>query len=707
MAGLNIPGVTDQYNTNDTVEKLMKVERIPLTREEKQLESYKAQKDAWRDINTKLSSLRESTKTLYSFENPFNNKISSSTEENAITAEATRSAELQSFKIDVIQPATQDRFLSDELDNDFKVPKGMYSYKVGEKTVNINWKGGSLKDFSASLNKRGNGIIKSSIIGASTGKKSLLIEAIPTGKENRLIFEEDAKQFAFDSGMIEKVKSEVKTFGSTQDEIKPVQKISYDEPPYMPELTLTKTKLTQDNISVEPRGAYKIDIPQKILEDEKQHIQFTIQAFDTQDITPEINKTLLQPEIPDAGFAEFQGIQIENSQSDTNLNLPKEPPAPLEPIQTTKVLFAVMEDGSEKEIPLPNLFEEDDKNADLTNTQQNEGEIKSKTRKTQQIDLPLSEYKGIKSIAFRNFNTGTDLLVSQLSSLDPSSDLGYGPKNAISVADDAILKYEGITITRASNKIDDIIPEITLNVHEKTEKTATISIKPDVESSKDAIISFVGQYNQAVAQINILSQNKPELIEELDYLSKEEQTEQKEKLGMFATDFSLTNMKSNMQTIVAAGYNFSDNAEVTMLSQIGIGTNAGGYSGGYSQSKLRGYLEIDEKKLDSALENHLDDIRQMFGFDSDGDLIVDSGIAYKLDKQIGAYTQTGGILALKTSSLDSKIKSSESKIAKLETQMEEKEAQLRSKYSQMEGTLNSLESQQSQISNFSKQNQKN
>ena len=39
MAGLNIPGVTDQYNTNDTVEKLMKIERIPLTREQNQLES--------------------------------------------------------------------------------------------------------------------------------------------------------------------------------------------------------------------------------------------------------------------------------------------------------------------------------------------------------------------------------------------------------------------------------------------------------------------------------------------------------------------------------------------------------------------------------------------------------------------------------------------------------------------------------------------
>ena len=99
------------------------------------------------------------------------------------------------------------------------------------------------------------------------------------------------------------------------------------------------------------------------------------------------------------------------------------------------------------------------------------------------------------------------------------------------------------------------------------------------------------------------------------------------------------------------------------------------------------------------------DIKMLFGYDSDGDLIVDTGIAYKLDKQISAYTQTGGILAMKTSSLDSKIKSSESKISKLENQMAKKEAELRNKYSQMEGSLNSLEAQQNTISNFTKQQQ--
>lgn len=685
MAGLNIPGVTDQYNTNDTVEKLMKIERIPLTREQNQLESLKTEKNAWRDINTKLSSLRDNTKTLYSFENPFNSKLTSSTEEYAITAEANRSASLQSFKVDVIQAASSDRFLTDELENDFEVPAGTYTYKVGEKQITFNWKGGTLKDFSNAINKRGNNIIKSSIIGASAGNKSLLIEAVPTGKENRLIFEDDAKTFAFDSGMVDIIKSHTQTFASSQTEILPVNKIEYDEPVYMPPLSLTNTKYDEEKqtATVEPRGAYQVKVPEKILRDTDLHLQFTITQKETEDITPEINKTLIQPELPDAGTAEYGGIIISNNLSDTNLNLPPEPPAPLEPVKTNSILYAVMEDGSEKEIPY---------------TPAEDG-------KAAQIDVKLSEYPGLKAIAVRNLNTGTSYEISSLTALDPVKDLGYGPKHPVSTADDAIIKYEGITITRSSNKIDDVVPEITLNIHDKTEKTATIAVKPDTEASKAAIIEFVGKYNQAVAELNILSQNKQEIIDELDYLSPDEKEAEQKKLGLFQSDFSLTNIKSNMSSTLAARYLFSDTAEITMLSQLGIATNAGGYSGGYSQSKLRGYLEIDEKKLDDAISNHLDDIKMLFGYDSDGDLIVDTGIAYKLDKQISAYTQTGGILAMKTSSLDSKIKSSESKISKLENQMAKKEAELRNKYSQMEGSLNSLEAQQNTISNFTKQQQ--
>ena len=340
-----------------------------------------------------------------------------------------------------------------------------------------------------------------------------------------------------------------------------------------------------------------------------------------------------------------------------------------------------MADGSEKLISTPNIF--------------SEGEIA--------IDLPVSEYEGIKGIVVRNENTGYSLDVSAFSAYDAGQELGYTPNNPVEVADDCIIKYEGIKIYRSTNDIDDVVPEITLHVHDKTDRTATINVKPDKEASKDALIQFVGKYNQVVAKINVLSQAKSEIIEELDYLTDAEKEKLYSQLGMFQTDFSLTSVKSNMQTIISTGYKYSDYAVITMLSQIGISTNATGYSGSYSQSRLRGYLEIDEKKLDDALENNLDDIKQLFGYDSDGDLIVDTGIAYKLDKQITAYTQTGGILALKTSTLDSKIKSSETRISRLEDQMNKKEADLKQKYSQMQGSLSSLEAQQNTISNFTRQ----
>lgn len=687
MAGISIPGVTDQYKTSETIEKLMQVERVPLTREQNQLEQYKAQKDAWREITTNLSSLRDSTKNLYSFDNPFNSKITSSSDENAVTAEANRGADIQSFKIDVIQPATADRFLSNELENNYKVPQGVYTYKVGEKQLTVNWKGGTLKEFSDAINKRGTGIVKSMVIGASAGKKTLLIESLTTGKENKLVFEKDAKTFAEQSGMITPIRSTSYEFGSTKSDISAAKKLLNSDTPKtrLPDPNYSNISVNDNTVSVSPRGAYQINIPQTVKSQTNLQLNFKIKPEQIDDITVKLNEIPPEPKIPDAGFAEFGGIVIQNSSSETLLQKTDIPLEPVQPVSSNNVVYALMSDGSEKLIETPEILFNEETN----------------------LSLNLSDYEGIQGLVIRNENTGYKFNISSVTATNPSEELGYSPNHPIATAGDAVIKYEGITITRPSNSIDDVIPEITLNIHDKTEKTATINVKPDLEASKNALIDFVGKYNQTVAKINILSQNKNEIIEELDYFTQDEKDAARKQLGMFSTDFSLTNIKSNMQTILVAGYQSSDNAELTMLSQLGIATNASGFQSSYSQARLRGYLEIDEKKLDAAIENHLDDIKNLFGYDSDGDLIIDSGIAFKLDKQISAYTQTGGILALKTSTLDSKIKSSETKISKLESQMDAKEADLRAKYGVMEGSLNSLEAQQNTISNFTRQNNKN
>ncbi len=684
MAGLSIPGVTDTYNTNDTVEKLMQIERIPLTREQNQLDEYKSQQTAWREVNTQLISLRDSTKTLYSYENPFNNKITTSTDEAAITATANRSADIQSFKVDVIQPATADRFLSEELPSDYKVPAGVYTYKVGEKQLTVNWKGGSLKDLSNAINKRSNGIVKSILVGASAGKKTLLIESLSTGKENKLVFEDAAKDLALETGMISTVKSSTSTFGNTSADLRQLSYKEAGKAERMPDISLTRAQILDGKVNVAPRGGYEVSIPQAAASNPNTHISFTVKATAIQDITEEINNSIQEPVIPGGGIAEFGGITIENAGSETLLPKSTTKPVPVDTVTSKNIFYAVFNDGTERTISTPDILNE----------------------KEQSLDLDLSDYKGIKSISIRNANTGYKLEISEFTAYDSASNLGYAPNHAIAEAGDAIIKYEGITITRPSNEIDDVVPEITLNVHDKTEKTATIAVKVDKEASKNALIEFVGKYNQAVAKINVLSQNKPEIINELDYLTDDEKEKLTKQLGIFSTDFSLTNIKSNMQTILSSNYKFEENTTVTALAQLGIATNASGFSGSYSQSKLRGYLEIDEKKLDDALENHLDDIKNLFGYDTDGDLIVDEGIAYKLDKQITAYTQTGGIIALKTSTLDSKIKSSQSRITKLEDQMEKKEAELRQKYSSMEGSLSSLENQQTTINNFTRQQNK-
>jgi flagellar hook-associated protein 2 len=283
--------------------------------------------------------------------------------------------------------------------------------------------------------------------------------------------------------------------------------------------------------------------------------------------------------------------------------------------------------------------------------------------------------------------------------------LGYEPVNPASRASDAKIKYEGITISRPTNTIDDVVPEVTLNLHSPTAKTETVSIKPDTEAAKNALITFVGRYNPALAEINILTQTKPEIIAELEYLSVDEQNAARERLGSFMGDSTLNQAKTSIQSIVANHYAPDETAAITMLTQIGISTKTG-VSVGYSPASLRGYLEIDEKKLDETLQNNLSDVKNLFGYDSDSDLIIDSGIAYQLDQRLLAYVRTNGILATKTGGLDTTIASTENRIKRLEEQLDNKERQLKIQYGQMESSLNSLEGQSNTISNFARQGQR-
>ncbi len=684
MADISIPGVSDKYKTSSYIDALMQKERIPLTREQESLDRYKEQQSAWRGVNQKMSSLRDSTKTLYSFDNPFNNKLAQSSDEDTCTATAGREAEYGTIDIDVIKNATSDRFLSSTIEKDLKVPQGKYSFSVGEKSVSFQWKGGKITDFINSLNKRSNGLIKASMINVSSKEQAMVFEALKTGDTNNLIFSDDALSFAIENNLVEKTRDGIDSFGLKENQLLP----SPEESP-MPvyeqdgigQISFNKVAIINDKIEVNPRNGFAIQIPQNNLENPNERIDFSINIQDCTDITEELNRIrFARPELDGAGSVTFENITINNSLSETAL--PSAPVEPLTPVRDSVDIYVHNKDNSEIKV-----------NTNKTTYTTSE--------KDYTVSIRKAEYPEMDGIIIRNRNTGQLVRVSEFNAYDEKKALGYTPVHPITRAGDAIIKYEGITIKRPSNKIDDVIPNVTLNVIQPSEKTVKIDIKPDKDSAKDALIKFVGSYNQVVAEMNILSENKPEIISELDYMTQDEQDAATQRLGMFQGDFSLTNGKATMRNTIGAKYSWSENATITMLSQIGISSRASGNNGGsYNASQLRGYLEIDEKKLDENLENNLDEIKNIFGYDADGDLIIDSGIGYQLDKQLTSWVQSGGIIATKNSLITQKITTSENNIKKLESQLDGKEQQLRLKYGQMEGTLNNLNSQANTISNF-------
>lgn len=344
MAGINIPGVSDKYKTNDLVENLMKVERIPLTREQENLDHYKDQQTAWRNVNSNMSTLQTSVKNLYSFDNPFNNKLTTSSDENAVTATASREAEYESFKIDVVTAATADRFMSRELEKDYSVPRGTYTFLINDKKTSFKWNGGKISDFVSSLNKRANGLIKADTVGMNDGKISFLIESLKTGVKNQLEFADDALTFAKTTGIIGPVKPQGITAGTQNSEIKEVGKLftPANDQAGIPEISVKKVSANENGITVPPRSGFALEIPENLKANAS--LAFTIDSYPVTDITGEINEAISRPALPDAGTAEFGGITVSNEPSETALPRP-EFQGPVNPVEDDRVVYVRLADG--------------------------------------------------------------------------------------------------------------------------------------------------------------------------------------------------------------------------------------------------------------------------------------------------------------------------------------------------------------------------
>ncbi|GHV81545.1 flagellar hook-associated protein 2 [Spirochaetia bacterium] len=673
MSDIYVPGVKSRFNTEKLVEDLMKVERIPLDRVNKDLERLKSQKTWWQDVGRRMSTLRDSARLLFSFQNPFNDRVVSSQDDAIIAGTATREAFEQERTFMVKQIAQADRFLSAPLDDSFKVERGDYTFTVGKETVSFNFRGGTLREFTETLNRRGKNTIQASVITVERGSRSLLIESLVTGTENRLGFADNAEKLALASGMMEQADDARRNITLRNDTL---------------HITADSAQLVsaaEDTLRVRAGGSVTIPVNPAVIPTPGLLFGFeaATEVFSAGNTAAPVPPPP-GPDIPAAGSVTYGGITIEND--DTSVPIPPwTAPPPPNLVDDLGIISLTFTDGSSAKLPMLH----DSASFDAYQYQMQD----------------LTGGKTIASITVNNHNTHRDVSIRNILLHDPDAVGGVKPKNPVSVAQDALVSIDGIEVRRPGNNIDDLIPGVTITAKAPSGRPIKLNIEPDRDAIKESIIALVGNYNRLMAEVNVLTRSDDRIVQDLSYLSEEEQKSLRERLGAFAGDSTLSSFKNSLQRAAASPYLTSAERDLTMLAQIGIGTDVrgAGVSTGYDPSRLRGYLEIDEKILDAALAKNLTAIQQLFGYDTDGDMLIDSGLAFNLDKLARPYVETGGIITLKTGTIDSRAAQDNRRIETMERQLAAKETTLKNQYAQMEGAYSRMDAMATSLDNFSQQ----
>jgi flagellar hook-associated protein 2 len=684
MSDINIPGINSKYGSDKLIENLMKVERIPRDTTARRLADLQDQKSAWQDINQRMTKLRETATALYSFKNPFNDHVAKSSNEDALTATTTREAIEETKNISVVRVATADRFLSRDLPKDSKVAAGEYDFTVGNEKANFRFQGGTIKEFADAVTRNGRGLVRGSVVSLTGKGQSLLVESLKTGTANRLGFSADAQTLALSTGMVERVDDRERKF--------PVSDASVQGIGGPRDRNLTST--ADGVLLLQPASEASVPFSPPASSSGDMTLEFSLRVTKLPDTQSQPPAPPPGPAIPSTGSISLEGVSVENDPSQAILPEWKPPETP--PRVDDPRILSLSIGG--KEVPLPDSAD----SGDFT-----------------KLSLRLADYGGDASaLLLRNRNTGRTVELKDLRVYDPKASGGFRALTPVSTADDAKISMDGIEVTRGDNQIKDMIPGVTLELHSPSDKPVKLTIEPDRKAIKDALIAFVGNYNQLLAWVNILttrsetttavavndnnatSTANDQIIQELDYFTDDEKKTAQKRLGMMQGDFTLTSLKSSLQGIMMNAYPTDSGGQLSMLSQIGISTDTRRGSTGVDQSRLRGYLEADETALDNALKTNIAPIKQLFGNDTNGDLIVDNGVAYQVDTYLKPYVQIGGILALKGSTIDSQLKTGKERLDTYDKQLASKEADLKQKYGAMEGSLMQMQQTSQSIDNF-------
>jgi len=194
---------------------------------------------------------------------------------------------------------------------------------------------------------------------------------------------------------------------------------------------------------------------------------------------------------------------------------------------------------------------------------------------------------------------------------------------------DASFKFNGVSITRSSNEVDDLLAGVTLTLKEaEVGKIINVSVKQNTEHIEDKITNFVDKYNSAMLQLKT------------DTKSSQEASQR----GVFSSDSTIKGMKSSL---------------MNMLSVVGGG--AGKLEDFGIELSSDGRLSLDSAKFEEKLTADPTSVQAFFVGGTftkeDGSTMEVDGAFAELEDEVAKYSKYGNILDDYKESIDTRVES--------------------------------------------------
>lgn len=188
MPALTMPGLSSGQNTDQIVEKLVKLEAKPMQRWEMQNQYREAQIQGWNELKRMTKELEDRTRVLVSFTADFAKKSVQSVPEGFLSGEASRSAQAGEKKISVQQLASQHQVSTKSVDESIQIPKGKFSILSGESRKDLNFAGGSIQDLADLISKSSEEIVHTSFVKVNDSEYVLSLRSVQAGEAGKLKF---------------------------------------------------------------------------------------------------------------------------------------------------------------------------------------------------------------------------------------------------------------------------------------------------------------------------------------------------------------------------------------------------------------------------------------------------------------------------------------------------------------------------------------